>query len=39
MNSKKNQARQGHRGCWCCYDRISTKAMRQREKKEWKREQ
>ena len=32
IRSNKNIARNGHRGCFCCYPRSSAKTIRQREK-------
>lgn len=32
IRSNKNIARNGHRGCFCCYPRSSAKTVRQREK-------
>jgi len=38
LRSNKNAARNGHKGCYCCYPRESAKIIRTREKREWKKE-
>jgi len=38
IRSNKNIARNGHKGCTCCYPRESAKVIRKRENNRWKKE-